>query len=242
MHMKTAPYLTLLILIIATQACRKPTPAVVTDIDGNTYPVIKIGNQYWMAQNLRVTRYRNGDSIPYITDTPAWSNTRTGARCNYNNDTSLLCHPTSTIAGNGSIIADSTPVKQFYGCLYNWYAISDPRQLAPTGWHIPTAAELDTLVKNLRGDTVAGAYLKATSWNTAWLHMPTADGFNALPGGYRMGNDGSFHTLGSNGYWWHTHGSYELFAWSPRFYSTFADVKRDPQYYTYGLSVRCIKD
>lgn len=220
--MKITILFCLWLVLILNVACEKTTAPTVTDIDGNVYPVIKIGNQYWMAQNLRVTRYNNGDSISNLSNSMAWSNTRTGARCYYHNDTSF---------GR----------RENLGCLYNWYAISDPRKLAPKGWHLPAAAELDTLVKNLQGDTLAGAYLKAYGWSPPNARIPVSNGFNALPGGYRI-NDGGFYTLGSNGYWWHTHGSYELFAWSPRFYSTFADVRRDPQYYTYGLSVRCIKD
>ncbi|HJT75082.1 MAG TPA: fibrobacter succinogenes major paralogous domain-containing protein [Chitinophaga sp.] len=195
-----------------------------TDIDGNVYPVVKIGEQVWMTENLKVTRYRNGDTIPHIATSSEWSQARDGAFCSYDNDTSYI---------------------EDYGMLYNWYAVNDSRNIAPKGWHIPTAEEVATLVKSLRGDTLAGGLMK-TSVPGYWLYphtgADTASGFSALPGGYRYGQDGTFHTLGSNAYWWHTTGSYELFAWSSRFYSYFANISRDPQYMTYGFAVRCVKD
>lgn len=235
--MKLFTRLLILLLPGMSISCRKTTGSTVTDIDGNVYSIVKIGTQYWMAQNLRVTRYCNGDSIPLLTNDTAWGSSQNGARCYYNNYPAFIhSNERSNERRN-----DSAFVKAF-GCLYNWYAVNDARKLAPAGWHIPTRAELDILVKNLRGDTLAGAYMKAAGWNMPDIRIPVSDGFNALPCGYRTGSPGSFHTSGSNGYWWHTTGSYELFAWSPRFYSTFADVKRDPQYYTYGLSVRCIRD
>ena len=101
---------------------------MVKDIDGHVYKTITIGKQVWMAENLQVTRYRNGEAIPNITDTAAWSASASGAYCNYNNDT-------GNVAG--------------YGRLYNWHAINDKRKLAPEGWHIPTDEEIATLVSLL---------------------------------------------------------------------------------------------
>lgn len=195
----------------------------VIDIDGNEYPVVQIGNQLWMAENLHVTHYRNGDSLPVITDSRQWSKAQQGACSYYNND-----------AQHSS-----------YGCLYNWHAISDNRNIAPEGWHIPTAAEVAVLVNSLQGDTVAGGYMKTMKqgyWQAPSEGDGMENGFAALPGGYRSGDNGQFYTRGSNGYWWHTTGSYELFAWTKRFFSTFADIRRDTQYYTYGFAVRCVKD
>lgn len=212
-----------LFIFLAT-GCNDQPADTVTDIDGNVYPVVRIGNQVWMAQNLRVTRYRNGVPILLTSGNSEWSNAQTGAFCCYNNDT--------TYTGN-------------YGLLYNWYAINDKRTIAPEGWHIPDADEIAILVNTLRGDTSAGGFMK-TPGTHDWLFPNTgatnASGFAALPGGYRDGNDGWFHTFSSNGYWWHTTGSYELYCWSNRFYNYFAEVKRDPQYFTFGFSVRCIKD
>ena len=214
-------FIALLCLVTIIISCKQPTPTSVTDIDGNIYPVVKIGNQFWMALNLKVTHYRNGDPIKNIPDNQQWSSSNTGAYCNYNN------------------------LPDEYGFLYNWHAINDARNIAPKGWHIPTSEDITTLINTLKGDTIAGAFLKSNS-REYWAYPNeggcNASGFSALPGGYRYGVDGSFHTAGSNGYWWTTRHSYELFSWSKRVYTYFADVQRDPQYLTYGLSVRCVKD
>jgi uncharacterized protein (TIGR02145 family) len=176
----------------------------VTDIDGNIYRTVQIGDQIWMAENLRVTRYSNGDSIPNITDAGFWSHYATGARCYYNND-----------PNNGAL----------YGCLYNWHVVRDKRSIAPTGWHLPDEEELAELMNTLEGDTIAAGKMKIKGL-----------------GGYRYGEDGSFHTLGSNGYWWSASRSYELFSWSARLFTGFADVGRHRRFENYGLAIRCIKN
>src|SRR5262245_15639657 len=100
---------------------------------------IVIGTQQWMAKNLDVAFYRNGDPIPKVNDGTAWANLTTGAWCYYNND--------------------STQSKK-YGKLYNWYAVNDPRGLAPAGWHIPSDSEWTTMEKSLGGSLIAGGKLK----------------------------------------------------------------------------------
>lgn len=97
----------------------------VTDIDGNVYRTVKIGSQWWMAENLKVTHYRNDDAIPNITDNTEWSTHTTGAYCCYNN------------------APDSAAT---WGGLYNWHAATDGRNLAPAGWHVPSDAEWQTLL------------------------------------------------------------------------------------------------
>ena len=195
-----------------------------TDIDGNVYKTVKIGDQVWMAENLKVTRYRNGNPILHRPEAKEWSKTTDGAYCYYNNDSSNILH---------------------FGNLYNWHAINDSRNLAPEGWHIPSPEEITTLVNTLKGDTVAGGKLKISGaglWLSPNAGATNESGFSAVPGGYRFNEDGSFHTMGSNGYWWTTTKSYEIFSWTPRLYEVFADVNRDTQYLNYGLAVRCIKD
>lgn len=191
------------------------------DFDGHVYPVVQIGRQVWMAENLAVTHYRNGDPIAHLPDNAAWTATHEGAYSFYPH-------------------SDGP-----YGALYNWLAVRDARGLAPSGWHIPTEAEVNELIDYLQGDTVAGGSLKSIGMND-WLYpnkgATNSSGFSALPSGYRLGDSGSYHTRGSNGYWWHTMGSYELFAWSDRSFSAFAHVMRDTQYIRYGLSVRCVRD
>jgi len=92
--------------------------STVTDIDGNLYQTIQIGNQVWMAENLKVTHYCNGESIPNVTAGSEWDSLTTGAYCNFDNDTNIVAT---------------------YGRLYNWYAVNDSRNLAPIGWHVPSA-------------------------------------------------------------------------------------------------------
>lgn len=210
------------ILILFITACGDT--GSVTDIDGNVYKTIKIGNQVWMAGNLKVTKYRNGNPILHLKDNESWITAEDGAYCSYNNSSSD---------------AEQT------GLLYNWYAINDSRNIAPEGWHVPNPQEIAVLVEYLKGDTVAAAKMKATGTQNWLLPNEGANnksGFAALPGGYRYGKNGSFHTAGSNAYWWCTTRSFEVFSWSSRIYQTFADVDRDSSYMTYGLSLRCIKD
>ena len=107
---------------------------------------IKIGTQTWTTKNLDVTKYRNGDAIPQVQDKNAWAKLKTGAWCYYENKT-----------------AKGTT----YGKLYNWFAVNDPRGLAPSGYHIPTDAEWTILTDYLGGDSIAGAKMKSTSgWNS----------------------------------------------------------------------------
>lgn len=196
----------------------------VSDVDGNIYKTVKIGEQTWMAENLKVTHYQNGDEIQFVSDNLEWSQQQNGAFCFYNND--------------------SINSKK-YGNLYNWYAITDARKIVPKGWHIPTLDEVNQLISYLKGDTTAAAKMKvngAEFWITQNQYSTNSSGFSALPGGYRFGDDGTFHTLGSNGYWWTSTGSFELFSWSNRSYNVFADINRDKQYLTYGFSIRCVKD
>ncbi len=213
-------------LLILTSNCNKNNPGTVTDIDGNVYHIVTIGKQIWMVENLKVTRYRNGDLIPNVADTRQWNFLQTGAYCNYDN------------SSQNAII---------YGHLYNWYTATDIRNIAPKGWHVPSFAELETLMTYLGGNTEAGGKMKETG-TTHWLGPNTGAtngiGFTALPGGYRLnhGDGSTFHTLGSNGYWWTTTQSYEIYAWNQCLYWNFANVERDLDYRTYGFSVRCVKD
>jgi len=222
MHLSiTTKILFLFIFILG--ACQNKETQTLKDIDGNIYRTVKIGNQVWMAENLKVTRYKNGDVIPNISVNSDWKYAQTGALCDYKNDTLNVAA---------------------YGKLYNWFAVNDSRNIAPEGWHIPTEAELDTLINFLKGDTIAAGKLKETG-NSHWLtenrKSDDITGFSARPGGYRFA-DGAFHTKGSNGYWWLRNSSYEMYAFTPRLYKLFADITRDEQYKNYGFYVRCIKD
>jgi len=155
------------------------TYGTMTDQDGNVYKTITIGTQTWMAENLRVTKYRNGDTIPKVTDNTAWKALTNGAYCNYNN----------------SINIDTIVT---YGGLYNWFAVNDNRSIAPVGWHVPTFAEWTTLITYLSGDNVAGGKMKeigTTHWKTPNTDATNESGFTALPVGYRLYGDGYFHEM-----------------------------------------------
>lgn len=211
-----------LIISLSLTACDKPDS--LKDVDGNVYRTVKIGNQIWMAENLKVTHFNNGNPIKQIDSNDAWKNATTSAYCFYNNDKK-----------NGEI----------YGPIYNWYTVNDVRRLAPKGWHIPTKPELDTLLKNCPGsDTLAADFLKEPGYKH-WLpgvgKAIKTTGFDALPAGYRH-KDGSFHNLKSNTYFWTENLTFEFYNWSPRIFYGFADVNREKYYQQYGFSVRCIKD
>ena len=193
---------------------------IVTDIDGNIYNTITIGTQVWMVENLKTTKYRNGDLISNVEGETAWSNLTTGAYCNYGND-----------------VNNATT----YGRLYNWYAVNDSRKIAPTGWHVATDAEWTTLTNFVGGESVAGAKLKSkTGWNSNG--NGTDDyGFTAFPGGYRS-LGGSFLSLVNIGDWWSSNESSSNGALERTMYYDDNRVISASANKRKGLSVRCIKD
>lgn len=164
---------------------------IMADIDDNVYKVVTIGTQIWMAENLKTTRLNDGTSIQETID---WEVTLTPGYCWYNND----------IAAN----------KDIYGALYT-YNTAISGNLCPSGWHVPDAAEWDTLVTFLGGKSVAGGKLKESGsdhWNIG--NTGTNDfGFTALPGGLRGGeypsNFGEFGEINERGVWWSTTKDYK---------------------------------
>jgi uncharacterized protein (TIGR02145 family) len=198
----------------------------VTDIDANVYKTVTIGTQVWMAQNLRTTRYENGDTIPNVTDNTEWSNLDSGAYCWYNNDDSY---------------------EQPYGKLYNWYAVNDSRGLCPTGWHVPSGDDISSewkiLIDYLGGLSVAGGPMKEAGiahWMSPNTGATNSSGFTGLPGGYRI-LSGTFNLLGARSYWWSSteSGSY---AWYRNLNYDNDDVSRNIHGKEVGLSVRCVRD
>ena len=191
------------------------------NVDGFT--TVMIGSKQWMRENLNVATYRDGTAIPEVTDPTAWANLTTGAWCWYNND-----------AANGAI----------YGKLYNWYAVADSRGLCPTGWHVPTDAELTTLSTTLGGDAVAGGKMKVagtTRWTAPNTGADDSSGFSGLPGGFR-GGAGAFTDVGSFGVWWSSTEYVTSFAWFR--YLTYASgsIGRGFDNKQGGFSVRCLRD
>lgn len=194
----------------------------ITDIDGNVYHSVTIGTQVWMVENLKTTKYRNGTDIPYITDNALWSSDTTGAYCNYQN-----------IASNSTT----------YGRLYNWYAVNNVNNIAPTGWHVASDAEWTILTDFLGGEAVAGGKLKEAGtahWNSPNTGATNESGFTALPGGWRR-DYGPFED-GSWGYWWSATEYNATIAWNRLMVFSAANVWRNDSFKTYGFHVRCIKD
>jgi len=184
---------------------------------------VKIGNQVWMSKNLDIRRYRNGDPIPQIRDRYAWISLTTGAWCWDSND-----------SANGSV----------YRKLYNWYAVNDPRGLAPEGWHIPSDKEWKILAIFLGGQDLAGGKMKETG-TSHWLSPNTdatnSSGFRGLPGGYRNKN-GTFLDNGSNGYWWSSTETGPFRALYTNLSNLTGYLNRNGFNKVCGFSVRCIQD
>ncbi len=216
----------LLAVIILLTACDKNSDAVppLADIDGNAYDTVKIGSQFWMQQNLKTSHYRNGDPIPEITSLLLWSTLTSGAWCWYNND--------------------SVTYAAVYGKLYNWYAVNDPRGLAPEGWHVPSNPEWSALSISLGGDLVAGGELKEAG--TSHWAPPNTDannntGFTGLPGGSRD-RDGTFTSITNTGIWWSSSETIASSAWYRRLNFMFGFLQAYDAYKQEGLSVRCLRD
>jgi len=195
----------------------------VTDINGNSYQVKSIGGQDWFTENLRVTRFSNGDPIPEIQDKQTWKKTRTAGLCNFDND------PSSAIR---------------LGTLYNWHAVADPRNLCPKGWHIPSEQEWSQLTRFLGGDAVAGGKMKNPGndrW--AWPNSGATNesGFNAIPNGYRS-NAGIFYLLDTYTFFWTSTGYSGEEALSKFLQNDYDGVTTIENDHNFGFSVRCVKD
>lgn len=200
----------------------------VTDIDGNVYKIVKIGDQWWMEENLKVTHYRNGDPIDHVQDGEEWEGRSSGAWCVYDNQNSN---------------------KFIYGLLYNWHVLDDCRSIAPEGWHVPTDEEWQILVDYLGGDAVAGGKMKTTGtiedgdglWNEPNDGATNEIGFKGLPGGYRLGN-GNYKGLGECALFWSATQGSSSNAWGRYMYYTNSDVGRGHGNKRDGFSVRLVKN
>ena len=216
-------------------SCISPT---VTDIDGNEYILMGIGDQLWMAENLKVTHYNNGDPIPTGHSNSQWVNLSTGAYAVYNND-----------PANAEV----------YGNLYNWYAVDDDRGICPEGFHVPSDEEwmeLEMFLGMSYADAHDTGYWRGTDqgsqlagnadlWSNGSLENDPAfgsSGFIALPGGYRDFSNGSYDDVGSHGYFWSATANGSTDAWARLLYYTNTEVYRDYNYQRYGFPVRCLGD
>ncbi len=214
-------------------------PATVTDVDGNVYNVVGIGDQCWMAENLKVEHYRNGSTIPTGLSDSAWGVTTSGAFAVYDD-----------VAAN----------KDTYGLLYNWFTTTDSRELCPSGWHVPTDAEWTQMITVLDPSTcgsctgsfhssTAGGQMKTTGtlsagtglWSSPNTAATNSSGFSGLPGGQRA-NGGTFYFQGGSGYWWSSSETATYFAEERAlyYYDDFATRNADSK--LFGYSVRCLRD
>ena len=194
----------------------------VKDIEGNTYRTVQIGTQVWMAENLRVERFRDSITIPLVLDNKAWDNLITPGYCCYNN---------------------TSQNKATYGALYNWYAVGTGK-LCPAGWHVPSNAEWTTLINQLGGESVAGGALKETGTMHWWppnTGATNSSGFTAIPGGYRI-NLGTFGFLRESGYWWSASDDDAINAGYYFLSYDKANVLSSSSYKGAGLYVRCVMD
>lgn len=198
----------------------------IQDGDGNEYNTTKIGDQHWMAENLRTTTYNDGTPIPLVEDANAWS---------------ILTTPGYTWNNNDSIqYADP------YGALYNYYVISENNILnaCPVDWHVPTDAEWTILSDYLGGISVAGNKMKEAGL-AHWVFDSGAtneSGFTGLPGGTRF-PDGTFLSVGSNGYWWTSTEIGNLDQSSFRFMGASDEsILFAASDWVTGFSVRCIRN
>ena len=215
-------------ILILLSSCKKKdeTSTAVIDKDGYEYKTATIGTQVWLAENLRTTKYLNGDPIG------------------------------TTIPASLNITSESTPEYQWasggnesnvgtYGRLYTWYAITDSRKICPTGWHVPIDEEFATLTTYLQGDTIAGKKLKeygTTHWANPNTGATNQSGFTALPGGYR-GYEGGYYFVGYTGYWWSATES-ETDVTSAWFRGLYYNAVYDHDLSNskkVGFSVRCLK-
>ena len=209
---RTTLALSILIFVFSTSVALSQDKTKTEAAPSVEFKTVTIGSQNWMAVNLDVAIFRNGDPIPeaktaeewlaaYRTESPAW--------CYYNND-----------PNNG----------QKYGKLYNWYAVNDARGIAPAGWHVPTDAEWRQLIAEYGGMSSAYSKLKAP------------DGFAALPAGARDFKTGVFHALNNITFWWSASKNDKWNAWYHAMHYVYKQVGRDNGGMNAGHSVRLVKN
>lgn len=197
--------------------------AQLVDIDSNVYKTVKLGTQTWMASNLNVSHFRNGNPIPHAKTVAEWIQAdldEQPAWCYYKND--------------------STTEEQ-YGKLYNWYAVTDPRGLAPDKWHIPNEEEWIRVTTFIGSKKAAGTRMKHT---TGWKkngNGTNTSGLSMLPGGSRS-DQGKFSGKGGYGYWWSFDEKGGDDAWGRNLGYSHGYILKNSFIKGNGMSVRCVRD
>ncbi len=183
---------------------------------------VKIGTQVWMTRNLSVKVYRNGDPIHQKQSNPDWEK------------------QSENKVGVYGFIMNKPELEEKYGLIYNWYAVNDPRGLAPEGWRVPTEEDWQILIDYLGGYLAAGQFLKSTVGWSANGNGNNKSGFSAVPGGF-MGYYGESYQEGFTGGWWTTSEISEFFAKGFSMVFDEFTVKKSNGYKFDGFSLRCIK-
>jgi len=219
------PKITSLVLLVLFVICSLEAQEI-KDYDGNTYKEISYGQQKWLACNLKVSHFRNGDPIMHAETIEEWLKAA-------QQGIPAWCYP-----GNDK----RNDFK--HGKLYNWYAVNDPRGLSPEGWNIPANSDWMQLVKSLNGNDVAGGRLKQPGdWKSG--SGTNSIGFSALPSGYRDGS-GTFKDFGKSAGWWSVSSPVDVKPTDEKYYVRIKDRSSGVNYLpvarSFGLSVRCVKD
>lgn len=197
---------------------------VISDVDGNVYKTVIIGNQEWMAENLKTTKYNDGTSISLVTDNSEWQNLTSGAYCWYEND--------------------ENNYKDNYGALYNWYTIATEK-VCPSGWHVPTNQEWLELTEFISQDGHDGFIGKVLKTTKGWANERNGTNvykFSAFPSGLRNLGYGTFDKIGERAYWWTSTSYSETDSWARYIGSEDYDVLSNFLGKKNGFSIRCVKD
>ena len=217
-----------LLTIFFLLTCLISKGQTISDLDGNVYNTVTIGTQIWTVENLKTTKYSNGDAINYEAVDTVWGGLTVPAFSIYNNDTTY---------------------QNEYGNLYNFYAVEDSRNLCPSGWHIPSNSEWILLIDLLGGDLIAGGKMKEaglTHWMSPNTGADNSSGLTVIPAGYRYSdngfNQGGFHGLNGNGGIWSSTSSSDSTSIAKYFYPGSASVGEIDNKKSYGFSVRCVSD
>ena len=203
-------------------------PNEIVDAEGNVYSIVTIGTQTWMAENLRTSKYCNGENIPLISNTNSWATATTPGYCLYGSD-----------FANDSL----------WGKLYNWYATSDSRNICPCGWHVPTDDEFTTMTDFLGTEAFAGGKMKVPGvledgtglWTIDNYGATNESGFSAIPGGGRLSN-GSYTGMYQSAWFWISSDYITNSSWRRYLENLSSGVTRSSVNKRTGCSVRCVQD
>jgi uncharacterized protein (TIGR02145 family) len=233
--------ITVMLALISSSCKKDKAPNQLIDIERNVYKTVQIGNQVWMAENLKTTKLNDGTPIAFVTDPTTWAdvNLKVPMACYYDNDENNL---------------------NKYGLLYNWYAVGTGK-LAPKGWHVASDADWeklrDYLIANgynydgTNFENKIGKSLAATSgWTASQLMgvvgnnqlINNKSGFNGLPAGARSDSNGRFLDLGFNAYWWSLTEKDAFYSNHWGIYSDYSNLLTYDISKGLGISVRCVKD